>query len=441
MATEHTINARPTKKLVAYVLTKDILLEDAILDLIDNSIDGAKRANSENYSGKEVTLEINKNHFKISDNCGGIPLKIAEEYAFRFGRPDDYAPLDVTPTNAVGNFGVGMKRALLKMGNNIKITSNTTDCYFEIDIDVEKWLKTDAWTFDFSKLEQKTNPSADLGTTILVTNLYGGVADKFSQTNFIDKLEASIKDKQVISIQKGLKIDLNNQTLASYKIELLSSKDIKPLYKKFEIKLDEGKVLVDLYAGIDKSDNNKAGWNVICNGRALLKSDKTPITGWGYNQDSLRVPNYHNQYGQFRGYVFFKSDEIKTLPWNTTKSSVDQEHPAYRKTFQEMISAMKEVFTFLNSLDKESESESQPLNELLEKTKSVALENVSESTAFVYPETKSSSQNTDKLTWIKYQRSASDVALAMRVMGAKKPNEVGERTFDIYFDLNVKSEA
>lgn len=134
MATEHIINARPTKKLVAYVLTKDILLEDAILDLIDNSIDGAKRANPDNYSGKEVTIEINKNHFKISDNCGGIPLKIAEDYAFRFGRPDDYAPLDPAPTNAVGNFGVGMKRALLKMGNNIKITSNTSDCYFEIDI-------------------------------------------------------------------------------------------------------------------------------------------------------------------------------------------------------------------------------------------------------------------------------------------------------------------
>ena len=51
MTENKTIDARPTKKLVAYVLTKDINLQDALLDLIDNSIDGARRAGKKKFVG------------------------------------------------------------------------------------------------------------------------------------------------------------------------------------------------------------------------------------------------------------------------------------------------------------------------------------------------------------------------------------------------------
>jgi hypothetical protein len=437
---ENTINAKPTKKLVAYVLTKDILLEDAILDLIDNSIDGAKRLSVDNFKQFWVKITINKHQFTIKDNCGGIPLNIAKEYAFRFGRPDDYAALDDNSANAVGNFGVGMKRALLKMGKKIKIVSNTVENYFEIDIDVEQWLKNEEWTFEFSKLEHQLNPNLDLGTTITVDELYSGVSAKFGLSNFIDKLELLVKEKQIISIQKGLRIELNDQVLASHKIELLSSKDIKPIYKNFDLEIDDGKVSIQLYAGIEKSDNNKAGWYIICNGRTLLQADKSPVTGWGYNNDALRIPSYHNQYGQFRGYLFFKSNDIKTLPWNTTKSGVDQEHPAFRKAYQEMIAAMKEIFTFLNAVDKESDHEEQLLNDYIAKAKSIALDNITESTSFVYPVTASQTDKSKKLTWIRYQKPTEEVNRVMQVLEVTKPEDVGIQTFEIYYAVNVEAE-
>ena len=55
-----------------------------------------------------IEITLNPNHFEISDNCGGIDLEIAQRYAFRFGRASGFNP----PTR-IGEFGIGMKRAVL----------------------------------------------------------------------------------------------------------------------------------------------------------------------------------------------------------------------------------------------------------------------------------------------------------------------------------------
>src|SRR5690349_6014940 len=91
------IDASPTKEFFVAVLVRDISLDDAIAELIDNSIDGVKKlAENEDYSAFYINIEFDKTSFSIDDNCGGIPVEIAQEYAFRFGRdatnPEDYSP-------------------------------------------------------------------------------------------------------------------------------------------------------------------------------------------------------------------------------------------------------------------------------------------------------------------------------------------------------------
>ena len=88
------------------MLVKDIALTRAIIDLIDNSVDGARRKRSGGeYVGLWIEITANENLFEVKDNCGGIPLETARYYAFRFGRP---AEMEATP-HSVGQFGVGMK--------------------------------------------------------------------------------------------------------------------------------------------------------------------------------------------------------------------------------------------------------------------------------------------------------------------------------------------
>src|SRR6266851_2789789 len=87
------VDATPVKSFFVHMLTRDIRLEDAILDLLDNCVDGvlrskaAKPTKEKKPSYKEfgAEIEFEKDSFTISDNCGGIPWSL-HEYAFRMGR-------------------------------------------------------------------------------------------------------------------------------------------------------------------------------------------------------------------------------------------------------------------------------------------------------------------------------------------------------------------
>ncbi|KYF59294.1 hypothetical protein BE08_43250 [Sorangium cellulosum] len=88
-----TAKAVPTKQFFVSMLTRDISLDDAILDLIDNCLDGALRlADGEAvaYGKHFVKIKLSKEQFSLEDNCGGIPREVAISYAFKLGRePDD----------------------------------------------------------------------------------------------------------------------------------------------------------------------------------------------------------------------------------------------------------------------------------------------------------------------------------------------------------------
>ena len=77
------------------MLTRDIELKDAILDLLDNCIDGVlrrlttqQRKSKNPYRDYWAKITLNQNEFIIEDNCGGIPRVIAVRSAFMMGRPD-----------------------------------------------------------------------------------------------------------------------------------------------------------------------------------------------------------------------------------------------------------------------------------------------------------------------------------------------------------------
>ena len=137
------------------MLTRDIDLEDAILDLLDNCLDGVARSQKKDpddidYNGYWVKIEFDKSSFVIHDNCGGIPSDSAE-YAFRMGRPAD-APQENLAT--VGVYGIGMKRSIFKIGRHCNITTNHSDTdSFSVEID-EDWLNSDHnWKIPLQKID------------------------------------------------------------------------------------------------------------------------------------------------------------------------------------------------------------------------------------------------------------------------------------------------
>ena len=168
------------------MLTRDIDLADCILDLLDNSVDGISEAarrdgraldERQPFAGHSVSITFDRDRFSIDDASGDIPIEVARDYAFRFGRPDD-AP--ILEDGSIGLYGIGMKRAIFKMGNRFSMNSSTGTESFSVDVDVDRWrrdpqVRQDGaeeameWSFD---LVVKGVPDAKVGTSIVMTELY-----------------------------------------------------------------------------------------------------------------------------------------------------------------------------------------------------------------------------------------------------------------------------
>lgn len=114
------VNANPTKQFFISMLTRDIPLDRSILDLVDNSVDSANE--KQILDTGVIKISMSEERFIIEDNCGGFSRSDAIKFAFRFGRD----PTDNRDTpHSVGQFGVGMKRTLFKLGDNFVVKSTT----------------------------------------------------------------------------------------------------------------------------------------------------------------------------------------------------------------------------------------------------------------------------------------------------------------------------
>lgn len=426
------VNARPTKDLFIDMLVKDIPLTRAILDFVDNSVDGARHLKGEgDYQGLTVKIEADPHSFRIEDNCGGFDVNTAAQYAFRFGRPRGSPSLP----NSLGQFGVGMKRALFKLGRQFVVESATEQTYFRLAVDVDDWKrKEDEWEFTFDEVGLNT-ASLPPGTTIAVKALLDPVSEDFGQKLFLSRLAQEISEAHQFAINQGLSISLNATPLRSRPLQLLRSDKITPAYQELSI---NGKsatpVHVRMHAGIHKRTQHgpaEAGWYVYCNGRLVVGADQSSATGWGEGGES-RNPRYHNQYSMFRGYTFFTCEDASRLPWNTTKTGVDTDSPVLRAAKLEMVSLMRPVIDFLNRLDAEKESAERSLETACATATYLDLSQITEPSGFLAP-THRPRPRTPRTRRISYSKPTEHVDKAAEVLGVSTSKEVGEKTFDYFF--------
>lgn len=429
-----TLDAHPTKEFFIEMLTRDIELVPAIVDLVDNCVDGARRLRgSRTYKGLTVRLQVDPDHFTISDDCGGIDLDTALQYAFRFGRPSG---MESTP-HSIGQFGVGMKRALFKLGSEFKISSTAAKSKFDLSVNVPDWSGIDEWVFPVDgKRLKKATPPEKRGTTIEVTSLHAGVSQDFGLETFRSQLREELSRAHQESVSRGLTITLNGVPISVKIGELLQSADLKPALTELSLNGTGEPVETKIYCGVSESDPSEAGWNVYCNGRLVLEADQTAVTGWGAQGEGL-IPKYHNQFARFRGFVFMESDDAGRLPWNTTKTGVSTDSDIYRKVRQEMIVLMRPVIDFLNRLDAEMDREEEhgpgPLAQAVSNAKLVAVAKSKPSDIFVAPKPKPKS-TAPKDPNISYKRPKSKIDAVKKVLGVTSNRAVGEETFDYFFE-------
>ncbi|MBE6844497.1 MAG: hypothetical protein E7508_02105 [Ruminococcus sp.] len=426
------VNANPTKELFISMLTRDIDIKAAILELIDNSIDGAKRLRPDgNYTGLFININYDTDKFLISDNCGGIGIEIATEYAFRFGRS---SKREKNPSNQqfTGIFGIGMKRSLFRLGNRFKVTSITKTDSFILDVDVEEWVKNEDtnWTFELTE-ENKglNNTEEETGTTIEISNLHEGIKKQFSLDFFYNSLISYIERYRTLAIENGLCITLNGKPIVFASEKIISSSTVTPYTYSTSI----GSVVINIIAGMaPKGMPDNAGWYVYCNGRLIVFADKTTLTGWG--EDGVR--QHHPSLAFFRGFVFFESKDLEELPWNTTKTNVDASSQYYifakTKMREATLQIIKDCHAIIeNTIPEELEKQLFSDRDLKALTSTSIQSFVKESKPFAFevPELKT----IEPSATITFQKLKKDIDIMKRHMNVKSNKEVGMISFDYYY--------
>lgn len=455
----------PTKDFFVSMLTRDIELTDAILDLIDNCLDGVVRDKSKDittmkqsdfYSGFFAKIKISDNMFKISDNCGGIPRDTAVRYAFRMGRPADMANTN-TPT--IGIYGIGMKRAIFKIGQSAIVQTCNADEKYQVVMPVT-WASNEAnWDFDIVDLDKDMNDCC--GTEICVENLNNDILDLWGDDDrrslFIEGLIKAIQNNYSFIIEKGFEIYVNDTRVNPLDISLLLSNEsqtsaIEPFLYYGEIEGVSISLVLGFYAPAVSDDEQEdiieskrssgdAGWTVICNDRVVLYNDKSHLTGWG----EYGVPQYHTQFIGIRGAVVFTSKDPRKLPMTTTKRGVDTSSRIYSYVKDKMREGLRQYITYTNKWKGRNEQE----REFSKNTRSIPLttfldKSQSETLGLKLASVQSGSQHKPKLPEppndkpyriIRYSKSRDEIDELVEFFFHDpsievKPSEIGEKSFD-----------
>lgn len=397
----NTVDANPEKRFFIEMLVRDIELVPAIVDLVDNSVDSARelwRTTQGKKPALHVDIVANSDRFEITDNCAGIDATLAKQYAFRFGRPIGHEGVD----EAIGQFGIGMKRSLFKLGRHFVVDSSTSKSSFVLDVDVDKWAQDDGtnWTFQFKSVDYSANQtSRPHGTHVVVDKFHESVQSDLATTNTINRLRAEITTRHASALNGGLNISVNGKSLVGHIPILLSSSIVKPISNEIQLHFDEGDVNLYLYAGIappkerdsQKDDGDaesfmetgEAGWYIYCNDRLVIAADKSELTGWSQPVAAA----YHPQYRDFRGYAFLHSNEALLLPWDTTKTTLDQDSKVFREVQGYLFTALQQVQIALNRVKKERTGgiTAGPLTVALSTASQIEIEHLESSEAFVVP--------------------------------------------------------
>lgn len=457
-----TLNTRhaeafPAKRFFVDMLVRDIELHDAILDLLDNCVDGAMRS-CENgnvkdplkpYNGFSAWIEFDRDRFQIKDNCGGIPIDLAEKYAFRMGRADAERDKDLA---TVGVYGIGMKRAVFKLGKNTEIRSETREGGFSVSISPQ-WLESDT-DWELPILDGKTGLD-EFGTQIVVTQLRDGIPRVFSdETDFERTLKTAISAYYGYIIEKGFTVFVNNEQVQPVKVSLIADdfetkEGITPYVYEGNIDGVSIVVTVGLYRGLPseaeedaalqgRPSTERAGWTIVCNDRVVLFADKTRVTGWG----EATIPQYHTQFISIAGTVVLKSNDARKLPLTTTKRGIDGNSELYLSVKEFMREGLK-LFTDFTNKWKKSSKELHGIN--------AQLSSVSPETAFSkIPQAKWSKvmrgiggkkykpnlplpKEEDPPRQIRFSRRVSEIAEVATYLfddASKSAGEVGAKCFD-----------
>ncbi len=434
-------SARVAKRFFIDFITRDITLEDSLLDLIDNSIDSLIRVRGIDVTANllqpstsrtdisrlpTIDLDISGDQITIVDRSGGIPLRLARDEVFNFGRQE------ARHSGTLGVYGIGLKRAMFKLGEELEITSRTMQDGFTVRLDVQKWQEdADNWTIPM-KRDTPAPAAAKAGTTVTIRRLRPDIRMRIADGTLASKLTEMIGTTYSLFLDRYVRLRLNGEHVAARPIPFAGSSEVAVGKDEFAAE----SVNVTIYTGLatrvnDQWNIERAGWYVLCNGRVVVSADKTELTGWAKPR-----AQFVSKYRGFVGIVFFFSHDPDALPWTTTKRGLNVESMVYQIARRHMVEAARPVTSFLNRMYPGEDQENILERELANDVRPIDVRTLTSAPASKFEARPAPTRKIRNTVQVQYPADPAEIERARRAL--RKPSwgasKIGRYALDYFLD-------
>jgi hypothetical protein len=309
------LDATPSKRSFLSIIA-DYDLSRSICELVDNGLDAWVRGGRKPGLVIEIDLDLAQKTISVTDNAGGLPQA---ELQFVVG-PGQTGSSATDET--IGIFGVGTKRAVVALAQDITITTrHGTEKTYQVNLD-ENWLEEEDWKLPY----------------YVVTNIAEGTTKVELQ-----KLRIQIAERDVELLRDHLSCTYA-KFLSAHNLSIkLNATPLKPRVfdgwsypPKFQPRryrgdlstADGGVVRVDVLAGLSNESSPAAGEYGVyfyCNDRLISRALKTFEVGFikGY----AGLP--HPKVSLTRVLVSLNGD-ARSMPWNSSKSDISTKHEVFQ---------------------------------------------------------------------------------------------------------------
>jgi histidine kinase/DNA gyrase B/HSP90-like ATPase len=322
-----TLDATPSKRLFLSIIA-DYDLNRSICELVDNALDVWVRGGKAKDITIKITLHKGQQTIAVEDDAGGLD-KTELRYVVGPGQTGTN-PTDET----IGIFGVGTKRAVVALAQDIKIkTRHGKQKTHQVEFD-ETWLGDEDWELPVYEVDEIAE-----GTTMVE----------------LQKLRVQVSDEVITQLKEHLKttyarflsnsriaLKVNGEKLAPQFFENWAyPPGYSPRKYAGTLKTEDDRVIrVEAIGGLTKESSPAAGEYGVyfyCNDRLIARALKTFDVG--FIKGLAGLP--HPKVSLTRVLVFLNGD-ARSMPWNSSKSDISTKHDVFLALRDWLVQVVKD---------------------------------------------------------------------------------------------------
>jgi len=329
------IDATPEKRIFLSIIS-EYDLKRSICELIDNAIDLWTRTKREDLV-IQINLDTRQQSISLEDNAGGIE-EDKLDHIISPGKTSNDIGDDV-----IGYFGVGSKRAVVALAQDIVISSRfENEKTYLVKFD-EDWItKEPSWELPYVECATQLSPYS----TLIELNRLRIHIDKVE----VDKLKTQLSEVYAKFIKRGVTIEVNGDSLNAIIFDDEWSYPPKLFPTEFigRVEIEDRHVDVQILSGLINHPghpDDSYGVFIYCNQRLIARAMKDYTVGFTPGL----VGNPHYNISLVRTIVTMQG-QSRDMPWDSSKSGINSKHEIWQSIRQSVTDATKRYSQISRSL-------------------------------------------------------------------------------------------